>query len=702
MDAAMIKLFNMSLTAVWLILAVIILRLLLKKSPKYINLILWAFVGFRLVCPFNFESVLSLIPSAETIPSNIQVLSSPAIDTGFNSVNEIVNPVISDIAEMPYTSGYNPIDVILRIAVAVWIAGIVLMFTYSAISYLRLHRTVKASIRYNDNIYLCDNIKSPFILGITSPRIFLPSDITDNQINHVIAHEKAHIRRFDHILKPLGFTVLSIHWFNPFVWLAYSLFCRDIEYACDEKVIKAMQDQEKKTYSETLLSLSITKKNFSACPLAFGETGVKSRIKTVLSYKKPALWIIIISVVALFGVAIGFMTSPENSQINGKVYAPKKFYHSEVIGADRANNERKDIRYHISEDFVLSMYYDDGLNYQINHQGHLKKQEQYDSNLISLIIEKLPSYYNDKRIKEVYIAENDNDLTEPKDLYVLLKYTNGDLILSYMPSGSGEYYVMETLKIKALPSKKQLDSRSFITGTKGSTDCDGVTVKIIEAVYFSDNPYVKIQWQNNTGDKLISDSSYSIFRHENGKKVYGFEFRLQTTPLLESNEENPTLKLSLEGFDFSKTGIYSVEIGFGIGENTNTDKYTAVLEFEIADTPSFEPVSTSDPSVQPEKPISDGEYTTKSVTADNEENVNPYFDAKILEVNEKNILVEPFEGEDERKSASKIYVSTDVISTIPVPELKKGDEVRIVYNGEIQETYPAGISNVFAIYSINE
>lgn len=701
MEATMIKLINMSITAVWLILAVVILRAVLKKAPKYINLILWALVGVRLICPFSFESIMSIIPSAETIPSNIQHSVSPAIDTGFNAVNDIVNPAISNLAEKPYTTGFAPVEMILSTSVILWIIGITAMIIYSSVSFMMLHKTVKVSVRYEDNIYFCDNIKSPFILGFFRPKIYLPSDITAQQINSVIAHEKAHIKRLDHIWKPLGFAVLSVHWFNPFVWLAYSLFCRDIEYACDEKVIKAMKTEEKKIYSEALFSLSITNRSLAACPLAFGEVGVKNRIKSVLSYKKPALWIIIASVIALIAVTTGFMTNPANSQINGKVYAPKKFYHDEVIGADRANNEETDRRYYISEDFVLSMYYDDGMNYQINHQGKLIKQEEHDTEIISLILDKLPSYYNHDKIKDVYIAENSNDLTEPKDLYVLLKYSNGALILSYLPSGSGDYYAMEVLQLKALISQKQLHSQAFITGTKGSTDCDGVTVKIVEGVYFSENPYIKVQWENNTGDNLVYGEFFRIFRHENGKKTpvdITIDNLAWNSIAYLSTEKTDEKIFSIKYFDLSAAGIYTLEFEFNL-ESDNQKNYTAVLEFEIADIPSEEPMSTSDPSVQPETPTVNGENMTTTVVAPGE---NPFFNATVLEVNEKNILVEPFEGEDERRSASQIYVSTDVISTNPVPEIKKGDEIRIIYNGEIQETFPAQISKVFAIYLINE
>ena len=441
MDVVMIKLFNMSITAMWLILAVIILRAILKKAPKYINLIMWSLVGFRLACPFNFESMFSLIPVSETIPGNIQATSSPSINTGINAINEIVNPAISELSEMPYSIGYNPIDMLLKISFLVWVAGIAVMLVYSAVSYLKLHRMVRASIRYKENIYLCDNIKSPFILGIIRSRIYLPSDINANQINPVIAHEKAHIRRFDHILKPLGFAVMSIHWFNPLVWIAYSLFCRDIEYACDEKVIKDMASEEKKTYSEALLSLSISKRNLAVCPLAFGEIGVKNIIKSVISYKKPTLWIIIISVIALTGVAIGFMTTPKNDSIDGYHYIDKYFY-QDIIGEDRANTELRDYRYRIGDDMIITRFDGDGTG-NATVLGVLVKENINDHEL-DLILETLPSKYSKNQITETYVTSGPYT-----DKYIFIRFRNSDFIGAFIPTdGDGNRYVMSAFKLK--------------------------------------------------------------------------------------------------------------------------------------------------------------------------------------------------------------------------------------------------------------
>ena len=306
-----ISLFNMSITASWLVLAVVVLRLLLKKAPKWINAVLWAFVGFRLVCPFSFESIFSLVPSTETVPADIVYSSSPAIHSGIPALNSTINPIISETFAPDVTNSVNPLQVGLFVVVIVWLSGIFAMLIYSGISYIRLNRKVREGVGMKDNIWLCDRIDTPFILGLFRPRIFLPSGMSESDMDYVIAHEKAHLRRRDHWWKPLGFILLTVYWFNPVMWLAYILLCRDIELACDEKVIKEMGTDIKKSYSEALINCSVSRRTISACPLAFGETGVKDRIKSVLSYKKPALWIIIIAVISCIVVGVCFLTNPK-------------------------------------------------------------------------------------------------------------------------------------------------------------------------------------------------------------------------------------------------------------------------------------------------------------------------------------------------------------------------------------------------------
>lgn len=691
MDEVMIKLFNMSLTAVWLILAVIVLRLILKKAPKDINLIMWGLVGLRLVCPFTFESVLSLIPSAETIPSDVAFVSSPSVDTGFNAVNEIINPAVSDFAQVPYTIGYSPIDMLLRISFAVWAAGIIVMLVYSFISYLLLKRKVRICVRYDDNIYLCDNIKTPFILGVFKPKIYLPSDINASQIASVIAHEKSHITRLDHIWKPLGFAVMCVHWFNPFVWLSYNLFCRDIEYACDERVIKSMEREEKKDYSETLLSLSTPKHRLSACPLAFGEVGVKSRIKSVLSYKKPALWIIIASVIAVIAVAVCFMTNPADESIDGYHYIDKYFY-DYVIGEDRANNEMRDISYRIGEDMTVTKFFGTGTgNSEVIgtlQEGYLNDYE------LELILETLPATYTKNSVEEVYSAR-----FYLSDMYAFISFRNGDFIGAYLPTDSnGNYYVMDSFRLKRKPDVKTEYLTEYNDDVALSdTTHEKVKIGVVD-IELSSSPYIVIKLKNNTGDTLYYGTMYGVYRHENGQKLDCniYEDRVWTTPLCMTSEKNQTRKFSLVGYDISEPGRYTVEFSFDVGSyDGDKSEHLAVAEFYVGEAVSeYAAVHTSDPSVIPSAPtVNDSEHTTSVIITDNHSG----FNAKVLEVNENNILVEPFENEDERNSASRIYVSTELKGNGQLPEIKKGDYVTISYDGQIQETYPAQITNVYSI-----
>ena len=305
MAEVFIKILNMSLTACWIILAAILFRILLKNSPKNIRFVLWALVGIRLVCPISFESMLSVIPTAEPI--------SPTIIQPTTEVLPVIIPgtVIQQAPVVSVEPIISTTQVVLNVLSTVWILGIAVMTAYSVISYLKIKAQIKISLKLKDNIYLCDNISSPFILGMIIPKIFLPSNLTESEKDSVIAHEIAHLKRYDHIWKPLGFAILTVYWFNPLIWVAYVLLCRDIELACDEKVIKKMDVSEKKKYSEALLSCSISRKAISACPLAFGEVDVKNRVKSIINYKRPMFWVIIVSVAVCIAVGIFFATNPK-------------------------------------------------------------------------------------------------------------------------------------------------------------------------------------------------------------------------------------------------------------------------------------------------------------------------------------------------------------------------------------------------------
>lgn len=311
MAAVFLKLLNLSISASWLVLAVLVLRLVSKRSPKWMNVLLWGIVALRLVLPFSVESALSLIPSAETVsPAVVQFDPAPTITSGVSIIDNAVNPALSEHFAAAPTASVNPLYVWTEIAGWVWLIGLGAMLLYALVSYLRLRRRVSVSLCVRENIYLCDAISSPFILGVVKPRIYLPSGLDEVQRQNVLAHERAHLARRDHWWKPLGFALLAVYWFNPALWLAYTLLCRDIELACDERVIRTMDESAVKTYSTVLLACSMPRKAVITCPLAFGEIGVKERVRNALRYKKPAFWVVAASVTVCIVVAVCFLTNP--------------------------------------------------------------------------------------------------------------------------------------------------------------------------------------------------------------------------------------------------------------------------------------------------------------------------------------------------------------------------------------------------------
>ena len=313
MAAVFLKLLNLSISASWLVLAVLALRLVSKRSPKWMNVLLWGIVALRLMLPFSIESALSLIPSAETVsPAVVQFDPAPTITSGVSVIDNAVNPALSEHFAAAPTASVNPLYVWTEIAGWVWLIGLGAMLLYALVSYLRLRRRVSVSLCVRENIYLCDAISSPFILGVVKPRIYLPSGLDEVQRQNVLSHERAHLARRDHWWKPLGFALLAVYWFNPVLWLAYTLLCRDIELACDERVIRTMDESAVKTYSTVLLACSMPRKAVITCPLAFGEVGVKERVRNALHYKKPAFWVVAASVAVCVVVAVCFLTNPEH------------------------------------------------------------------------------------------------------------------------------------------------------------------------------------------------------------------------------------------------------------------------------------------------------------------------------------------------------------------------------------------------------
>ena len=302
---------NRSLVAAVLILAVLVIRLVFKQAPKWLLCALWALAAVRLVCPFSIESVLSLVPSAEPVQPEIIVSAHPAITSGIPAVDAIVNPPLAAAFTPSPAQSANPLQIWTFIAACIWLLGIAVLLLYAAISALRLRLRVRTAVRLEGNVYLSEFVRSPFILGVIFPRIYLPYGLPEDAQAMVLAHERAHLRRGDQLWKPLGYLILTAYWFNPVCWLAYLLFCRDIEAACDEKVVRELGEGCKAAYSRALLACSVPRKLITACPLAFGETGVKTRIRSVLNYKKPAFWVILAALLASVAVAVCFLTDPK-------------------------------------------------------------------------------------------------------------------------------------------------------------------------------------------------------------------------------------------------------------------------------------------------------------------------------------------------------------------------------------------------------
>ena len=345
MSELFLKIINMSISASWLILAVLILRLVLKKAPKWVNVLLWGIVAVRLICPLSFESALSLIPSSETIPLDIEMAAKPTIDSGVPAINSVVNPVLSSFAPPQHVlTSANPLQIWIPILNIIWLIGVGALLLYTAVSYWRLCRKVDTAVRYKDNIFQSENVSSPFVLGIIKPRIYLPFNMNGQDLEHVVAHEQAHIRRKDHWWKPLGFLLLTIHWFNPLMWLAYVLLCRDIEFACDEKVIKELGNEQRADYMQALVACSVNRRMIAACPLAFGEVGVKERVKSVMNYKKPAFWVIIIAVIICVGVAACFLTNPKQDRYTLRIVVPAGSQEEFVYTEEEVSTVRNSIK----------------------------------------------------------------------------------------------------------------------------------------------------------------------------------------------------------------------------------------------------------------------------------------------------------------------------------------------------------------------
>lgn len=546
MEAVFLKILNMSITASYLVLAVIIARIFLKKAPKFITVALWGLVALRLVCPFSLDSILSLIPSAQTVPSDIMYTQTPKIDSGISSVNTVVNNVVMPSFKPDIADNVNPMQIVVFIASVVWVIGIVVMLLYTIISYARIRFKVREAVKLQNNIFECDRIDTPFILGIIKPRIYLPSDMASDNREYVVAHEHAHLKRRDHLWKPLGFLLLTIYWFNPILWVAYVLLCRDIEFACDEKVIKQLGEQNKKSYSKALINCSAPRKMIAACPVAFGETGVKGRIKSVLNYKKPAFWVIIVAIVLSVVVSVCFMTNPATKIIDLK---DDRIDYSTIFDD--------------AETILVEM---GGVQYSISYEEDIKEiKNQFEK----IRIEKTPISYNDsiKYDTTNWMMVGKYFLYFSKDFS---QFGGNIAITSYLPSPykvANPKAAEKVFDIISNSESNRINNGVTVINVKAGGTLNGVTVSVKEISLDLEKPFIELEIKNDSENRYTYGEKFSFYYKQNGDWVSCLTYKSTETRkrvftlqsiILMPNSTN-TKKYSLKWQDLSKEGEYRLE-----------------------------------------------------------------------------------------------------------------------------------------------
>jgi len=426
------NILNASIAASWMVLAVILLRLILKKAPRWTHVALWGLVAVRLLLPFSIESPFSLIPSTETVPQAILVYEGDALQAPA-SLDIVSNPVFPESVTVDTGETVDRVQVSMVKLTPIWIAGMTALLLYTTVSYWRLKRKVSEAVILRDNIYQSENVGSPFVLGMIKPKIYLPYHMDGQNLSHVVAHEQAHIRRRDHWWKPLGFLLLTVHWFNPLMWLAYVLLCRDIELACDEKVIKELGNEQRADYTQALVACSVGRRMIAACPLAFGEVGVKARVKSVMNYKKPAFWVVVLAVIACVVVAVCFLTNPvsKNTIVLGANYDIEEVLYAVTVG-DEISTEPP-LQYCVTADYHL--YYQQTESEDWNYLGALEPYKLTNDELNSYMpVDEMRKDVKLRQITDSYILKVADD-----NFYLVFQTKNGKTYLAYGWEDVGEH-----------------------------------------------------------------------------------------------------------------------------------------------------------------------------------------------------------------------------------------------------------------------
>ena len=655
MNEFFLKIINMSISASWLIFAVLILRLVLKKAPKWVNVLLWGIVAIRLICPFSFESALSLIPSAETFPKKI--ISGPSFDvqSGITPVDNRINDYLGDRYFEGVTVPANNGNTIMTILTIVWTIGILLLVAYTVISYWRLHREIDTAVRYKDNIFQSENVSSPFVLGLIKPRIYLPFKLDGQDMEHVVAHEQAHIRRKDHWWKPLGFLLLTIHWFNPLMWLAYVLLCRDIELACDEKVIKGLSNEQRADYTQALVACSVNRRMIAACPLTFGEVGVKERVKSVMNYKKPAFWVIIIAVIVCVGVAVCFLTNPKQDRYTLRIVVPAGSQEEFVYTDEEVSTVRNSIK----------IWSGDGLGdtevllFPVNKTAETGYIATY-------LTHGMPVEFDAEKDTWFKIGVN---MQNP---------TNEDIIV---------YVEVENVEVRIVDEINSVIEWFDYLETPDEMKWDGSL-----EISLTEFPDVTFRW--TYGEMLAVKGSKSTSLYT-GMPIWNAYFCDLTGDGL------PELCSSISwGSGMIDNRVIIYDYANGVSYELSDRGY---FDFTLRQDHQDGRLYVDKTKYHTDELVETGRLVFKNHCIQIEgfsNEAHQVFQAEILEIHNGNYLVKPVEGSWELSSADRIEVSIRNVHPSPEPEI--GDVIEIEYAGEILETYPAQIADVYGIKVIEK
>ncbi len=643
MDNVFLNILNMSITASYIAVAVIIIRLFLRRAPKFITCTLWGLVGLRLIFPFSLESIMSIIPSATPVPPDIIYSDAPAIQSGIPAVNTVINPVIQENFTPNVSDSVNPLQVVTKVAAVVWIVGIFIMLTYCLVSYIKIRLRVRTAVKSDKNIYLCDSVGSPFILGVIKPRIYLPSNITESDKAFVLAHELSHIKRLDHIWKPLGFLLLSVYWFNPVLWVGYILLCRDIELACDERVVKTLDITDKKNYSAALLSLSIPRRSIAACPVAFGEVGVKGRIKSVLNYKKPTFWITLVAVLTCLAVSVTFLTNPLGLKI----------HRIDDVG------DYSKIYDNVTEINVKS----DNIVYTLN-----------SDKTISDIV---------KMLKKINLSEPINQNRSENRSKVHTVTINGDNIICFNADCT-ELWINNSVKPTLTYGIKNPDvPHKYFSGIGSSSqlesgsELEGVSITLEHSVIIDNGGYLSVSVNNNTNEQITCGDMFKMYYKKGDKFVeipLKKDYAFHLLAYMIAPAENLQKSYQLDCFDLPEADIYRFETTVN---DENGKNYTVWVNF---------------------KKSARGDYSTDPAAANGVIEGYKYFHATVTKIEYGNIYVHPFEKTNELKINEELYVSTRKLKDNP--PLKIGAEIRVLYDGKIDEN--KYINGTYRIYLLED